>query len=248
MVSIAGLSLAAALIAVDPASAQVVAPTPPSAAPKAAAPSTPIVNVYTTLDLESGCKRARSDTKAADAKTADAKAADAKADPGVGGRWQCGGPKGFEVLFAEDDLRQFLGYGAKARAQRSAQQTLAPFNSIFRDGRDRATIQWRGTMQAGKFVPFATIVRYHVDTGDDGARDDGKNKRQRSQVLVVTKLGAADGSEACHLAYIDAVANKDALVMAAQAADERAPTFNCKDQPVVLGTKGTVPAVVPMRT
>jgi hypothetical protein len=165
-----------------------------------------------------------------------------------GGRWMCRGPTGFEVVFAEGDLRQFLSYGAKASEQRAAKQTLGPFNSIFKDTAgaatgDRATIQWRGTIQGNRFVPFASIMRYHTDTGDDGS-----GKRQRSQVLVVTKLGAPDGVEACHIAYIDAIANKDANALATKTADETARGFDCRKEPAITGLKGAVPAVPPART
>ena len=160
-----------------------------------------------------------------------------------GGRWQCGGPKGYEVLFAEGDLRQFLGYGAKARAQRASKQTLGPFNSIFKDQTDRATIQWRGSLQGGRLVPYASIVRYYVDTGDDGP-----GQRRRSQVLVVTKLGPPDSGEACHMAYVDAVANKDAIGLATEAADARAGSFTCGQEPAILGAKGVVPPMPSTRT
>lgn len=176
-------------------------------------------NVFTTLDLKA-CKRVTADKD--------------------GGRWACGGPKGFEVLFSEGDLRQFIAYGAKAREQRAATQTLGPFNSIFKEGqgRDRTVIQWRGTMQGATFVPFATIVRYHIDTGDAGAGD-----RKRSQILVVTKLTAPDSAEACHVAYIDAIANTDANALANTAADEMARRFDCRKEPSVVGKPGGISLV-----
>ena len=210
--------------------APLVKPAPIQAAPVQAAPipakpaltSVPATNVYTTLDLKA-CKRITSDKD--------------------GGRWQCDGPKGYEVQFAEGDLRQFIGYGAKAREQRAAKQTLGPFNSIFKDNTDRATVQWRGVTTGGKFVPFATIVRYHTDTGDDGS-----GKRQRSQVLVVTKLGSANGVEACHVATIDAIVNKDANALATRTADEMARDFDCRKDPAVIGLKSAVPTLPPTKT
>lgn len=226
---VSGLS-AMPVMAQPGGAAPMVTPTPIQAAPVQTAPapakpalaSVPATTVYTTLDLKA-CKRISSDRD--------------------GGRWQCGGPKGYEVLFAEGDLRQFLGYGAKAREQRASKQTLGPFNSIFKDTSDQATVQWRGVATGGKFVPFATIVRYHTDTGDDGS-----GKRQRSQVLVVTKLGPADGVEACHVATIDAVANKDANALATKTADELARDFDCRKDPVVVGLKRAIRPVLPTRT
>ena len=192
----------------------------------ASLPASNIRNVFTTLDFKT-CKRVSGDKD--------------------GGRWTCRGLKGFEVLFAEGDLRHFLAYGAKARQQKAATQTLGPFNSIFKEtgasAEDRTVIQWRGTMQGGTFIPFATIVRYHLDTGDAGAGD-----RRRTQVLVVTKLGGPDSAEACHVAYIDAVANKEANALANATADETACGFDCRKPPATVGKPGSISLVPTART
>jgi hypothetical protein len=51
-------------------------------------------------------------------------------------------------------------------------------------------------------------------------------------VLVVTQL--AEGNS-CHIAYVDALANKDANELARAAAD-KSGKFNCaKDEPEVIG-------------
>jgi hypothetical protein len=67
-------------------------------------------------------------------------------------------------------------------------------------------------------------VRYHtanVETGEN-----------KGQVLVVTQL--AEGNS-CHIAYVDALANKDANELARAAAD-KSGKFNCaKDEPEVIG-------------
>lgn len=223
------LLLAAALLAgPTAAAAQATAPktatrpalsTAPTAQPAAA-------SRFTVLDL-ARCKRAGAHRD--------------------GGRWTCGGPQGWEVAFAEGDLRQFLSYGANAMKQRSATQTLAPFNSIFKDGANRATIEWRGTTRGREFVPHASIVRYWADTGDSG-QTNGQAKRQRTQILVVTRLGPADGTEACHAAYIDAGANPDANAMAKRVADTDARAFDCKGEPVVTGAKGPLSIAPGMKT
>ena len=52
------------------------------------------------------------------------------------------------------------------------------------------------------------------------------------QVLVVTKV-APDAT--CHIAYVDALANKNANELARQAADETAMEFDCANEPRIVG-------------
>jgi hypothetical protein len=153
-----------------------------------------------------------------------------------GGSWMCPGLPGYEIYFAEGDLRQMIAYGKQAKEQRAATQTLPPFNSIFKGRSDRTVIMWRGQTKGGELVPHATIVRYFTDAGDSGP-----GPRLRGQVLVVSKVGPKDGTEACHVAYIDALANKDANALALKAADELAPGFDCKKEPTVIGERGKSP-------
>lgn len=180
------------------------------------------VSRFTTLELER-CRRVSSDPQ--------------------GGRWTCPGLPGFDIAFGEGDLRQFIGYGKNAKSQRATTQTLGPFNSIFKGSADRTTIEWRGQMKAGRFEPFATIIRYHTDTGDDG-----NGQRQRGQVLVVSRLGPSNGNDACHVAYIDALANKDANAVAETSADDSARSFDCKHSPARIGEKGKSPMAGKLRT
>ena len=56
-------------------------------------------------------------------------------------------------------------------------------------------------------MPYAAIVRYF--TAVDGAK---------GEVLVVSRITA---TEACHVAYIDALATPEAIVLARRVADER---------------------------
>src|SRR5262249_3409421 len=79
-------------------------------------------------------------------------------------------------------------------------QTLGAVNSMFDKGSDRATIEWRFDRRGDKQIPYAIIVRFH--TSRDGRKGD---------VLVVSKVGLAD---TCHVAYIDALANSDAIALA----------------------------------
>jgi len=147
-----------------------------------------------------------------------------------GGEWNCGGGfKGYEVYFAEGDLRQFLAYGKNAKKQASARQTIPQFNSIFKGDAAQAEIEWRVRGTGAGRQPIATIVRYYTDSGmGEGAKD-------RSEVLVVTRLGKPDGIVACHVAYVDGLANRDALELARSAADEHGGSFDCKKDPMRLG-------------
>ncbi|MCW5718292.1 MAG: hypothetical protein KIS68_10730 [Bauldia sp.] len=132
--------------------------------------------------------------------------------------WDCAGYGGIAVLVGESDLRFTISYGVDGPADTGGGQTLAPFNSI------GETLEWR-LDDAGQ--PFATIIRYFVDTGEPGAE---------GQVLVVTKLGTTS----CHAAYVDALANEDANTIARAAADLIAPSFRCDiDTPLWVSTTGT---------
>lgn len=143
-----------------------------------------------------------------------------------GNAYECPGLPGFPVYFAEGDLRTFLSFGAQSGARRAATQTLGPFNTPFEAGHRRTTIEWRFTQSAGRQLPHAAIVRYFV------SRD-----KARGQMLVVTRIGE---SEACHVAYIDALANPDAIMIARRIADEVAPRFACSGEPTIEGKRGAL--------
>lgn len=142
-----------------------------------------------------------------------------KAEEGEG-EWAnfiCPGYAGIKVYISEADLRFSLGYGENGMNQKSFSQRLSPFNTVGKK------MEWR--LRHGR--PIATILRYYTETGTGG---------RKGQILVVTKL---DGSEACHMAYVDALANKGANEIAQSAADRLAAGFNCKtDSPVRVGDWG----------
>jgi len=144
-----------------------------------------------------------------------------------GGAWRCAGLPGYPVYVAEGDLRSFVSVGPDAEKRRAATQTLRPFNSIFERGGNRATIEWRFDRRGNRQIPYAIIVRFH--TANDGRRGD---------VLVVSKVSAR---ETCHVAYIDALANADAIALARKIADGRARTFDCRREPTAEGATGRSP-------
>jgi hypothetical protein len=122
--------------------------------------------------------------------------------------WSCPGYKGYPLMVTEGDLRFSLIYGFGAKLADG--QTLPPFNHLGQK------LEWRLSNAKGRWLPIATIVRYHTadpETGGDGG-----------QVLVVTQL--VEGNT-CHIAYIDALANPDANELARGAADGSGD-FDCE--------------------
>jgi hypothetical protein len=144
-----------------------------------------------------------------------------------GTSWRCPGLPGYPVYVAEGDLRTFVSVGAGAEKRRAAEQTLGPFNTIFAAGSRRATLEWRFNRKGGALVPYATILRYYT-----------KNDTDRGEVLVVTKVSPA---QTCQVAYIDALATPEPMVLAHRIADETARSFDCGKEPATAGTKGKTP-------
>ena len=144
-----------------------------------------------------------------------------------GNAWSCDGLPGYPVYIAEGDLRVFMSFGPQGEQQKAATQTLPPFNTVFKDNRNRITIEWRYVRRGGRDQPYAAIVRYFT------TRD-----ATRGQVLVVTRISDRD---ACHVAYVDALANPSAIALARSVADELARTFDCKAGPSVIGATGKSP-------
>lgn len=132
-------------------------------------------------------------------------------DPLESGAWWCTGYRGVPVYVAESDLRFFVSYGEGAADEPAARITLPSFNHA------GETIEWRIGPDG---EPVATILRFHTDPGDGGAK---------GQVLVVTKLGG--GGEVCHAGYVDALATPEANAVARAVADNAAG-FDCaRDTP-----------------
>ena len=136
-----------------------------------------------------------------------------------GASWSCPGYKGYPLMVRESDLRFSLEYGFNIDANQNGRQTLSPFNTL------APKMEWRLSNKLGRWMPIATIVRYHTadpETGED-----------KGQVLVVTQL--VEGNT-CHVAYVDALANEDANTLAREAAD-RSGSFDCAtDEVETIGT------------
>ncbi|MDO8359227.1 MAG: hypothetical protein Q7T08_04215 [Devosia sp.] len=136
----------------------------------------------------------------------------------MGGTYACPGYRGIPVMIGEGDHRTFVSYGLTSTTEKAAQQTLPPFNHFAKN----AKIEWRLEQGDEDWVPVATILRWFT------SRETGEKE---GQVLVVTQLlpGAT-----CHIAYIDALAVKDANAMAQKIADEKAGSFDCANEPEVV--------------
>jgi hypothetical protein len=144
-----------------------------------------------------------------------------------GDSYLCPGLDGFPIYVAEGDGRTFVAGGIDPENARAAQQTLGAFNTPFLHSSHRATVEWRFTIKEKRKIPFAMIVRYFTQS-------DGR----KGEVLVVTRIA---GKEACHVGYVDALANENAIVIARRLADERARTFDCRKDPSVEGERGKSP-------
>jgi hypothetical protein len=144
----------------------------------------------------------------------------------TGSAWSCGGLPDFPVFFAEVGSRQVMSFGSDPQHRRAARQTLSAMNNAL-DAQHRATVEWRFERRAGRDVPYAAIVRYR--TTRDGIK---------GEVLVVTKIAEHD---TCHGAYIDAVANANAIALARSWADREARRLDCSSEPKIIGDRGKSP-------
>ena len=134
-----------------------------------------------------------------------------------GASWSSPRYKRYPLLVMEGDLRFALAYGFNVDAEPVSFQTLPPFNYL------GAKLEWRLSNDLGRWMPVATIVRYHtanIETGED-----------EGQVLVVTQV--MEGNT-CHIAYVDARANADANELARQAADRMAGRFDCMSDEIEI--------------
>jgi hypothetical protein len=149
------------------------------------------------------------------------------ADQPQASAYRCPGLDGTTVYFAEVDGHTYIAAGNSPETAKAARQSLKANNTPFTANAERATIEWRFVIREKRQVPYAMIVRYftHNDTA-------------AGEVLVVSRIA---GAEACHVAYIDARANRDAIVLARRIADQRARTFDCRQGGTIEGERGQSP-------
>ncbi|WP_333682933.1 hypothetical protein [Pontibaca methylaminivorans] len=133
-------------------------------------------------------------------------------DPGYSAELACPGYKGYPLLIRDGDLRMFVSYGFDARDEMAAGQTMPNFNSI------GEKLEWLIADDADLGEqPVASILRYHLDRSEGFIPD--------TQVLVVTRI---EPGNTCHVAYIDALANRNANMLARQAAADLVPGWDCR--------------------
>lgn len=137
-----------------------------------------------------------------------------------GARYACPGYRGYPLYIAEGDLRYFVSFGFGAPDEMAASQTPAPFNTL------GDKIEWRLSNQSGRFLPFAAIIRYHLDDPEGG---DNKGEE-----LIVTKIAPGN---TCHIAYVDAKTAEKPNERARELADTLATDFDCQTDEPVRGGK-----------
>ena len=140
-----------------------------------------------------------------------------------GSTWACNGHKGIPVMVAEGDLRMMVSFGLTSTQEKAASQTLPPFNHL------GEKVEWRLSNATGGYKSFAAIVRYFTAAAEP---EEGKEKDPDGQILVVTRI---EPGATCQVAWIDALANPDANELAQKAADEKAPDFDCQNEPEIVG-------------
>lgn len=145
----------------------------------------------------------------------------------AGGGRLCRGLPGYPVYVSERAQKAYLSVGADADRRLAAHQTLGARNTLFDKGGQRTTVEWRFVVRDATPVPYATIVRYFTQ-GEGG----------QGEVLVVMRVTERD---ACHVAYVDALANADAIVLARKLADTVARSEACPPSPSAQGARGSSP-------
>lgn len=129
----------------------------------------------------------------------------------------CAGYKGYPVRVLEADLRFYISYGFGADREMAAHQTLPQFNRV------HTTLEWRMRNDEGRYLPFATILRWFTEAITDSPAE---------QYLVVTQL-ASDNS--CHIGYVNASKLNNANERAREIADALGGRFDCaNDEPLRL--------------
>lgn len=133
---------------------------------------------------------------------------------------RCRGLGKYQVLFKEGDLRQSLHYGfVKQSIIDRAFESFSSFNFV------KPKIEWRVDENG---TPYAAIQRFVVgESGNEG------------QVLAISRVGQPQDEEGCPVGYVDALANRNANVLAREVADTIAASFRCgKDTPQYHGKRG----------
>ncbi len=142
----------------------------------------------------------------------------------------CKGFAGIAVTQFEDDSRVAVSYGRKPSDEPAAGVFFGPLNTI------GDMLEWRYVQDGKARKPYATILRWRLSPVDQN------DQIKKLDILVVTRLAPGP---VCHVAYVDAEANKDANDLARREADEKAKSFRCgTDKPALIGNPGRAAAYV----
>jgi len=140
----------------------------------------------------------------------------------------CEGYHGYPVHFAEGDLRHSVQFGHIAATSQPTWQSFAQWNRV------STTIEWRLSDNR----PVAAILRWFIENTDDAGSAD---PARIGQVLVVSRVGQQADRQACVVGYVDALANRNANVLAREVADSLASDFVCgTDQAEFHGSRGSL--------
>ncbi|WP_108880301.1 hypothetical protein [Anderseniella sp. Alg231-50] len=126
----------------------------------------------------------------------------------------CDGYEGYAVHFAEGDLRHSVQFGYVETDGNGIWQSFTQWNRV------AETVEWR--LQDG--TPVAAILRWFIENTDDAGSAD---PARVGQVLVVSRVGRQADKGACVVGYVDALANRNANVLARQVADSLTQDFVC---------------------
>lgn len=139
----------------------------------------------------------------------------------------CDGYRGYPVTIHSADLRESIFYGYPPSGDTApVWESFVAFNST------GPRIEWRLERRGDADVPFATIHRWFVSDPDDA--------EDKTEVLVVEKVGQPGAAEGCAVAYVVSTGNEGANDKARDLADRMARDFECgADQPSV--DAGSVP-------
>lgn len=126
----------------------------------------------------------------------------------------CDGYNGYPVHFAEGDLRHSVQFGYVETGEDGIWQSFSQWNRV------AETIEWR--LQDDR--PVAVILRWFIENTDGAGSPD---PARVGQVLVVSRVGQQADKRACVIGYVDALANRNANVLAREVADSLTSAFTC---------------------
>jgi len=139
--------------------------------------------------------------------------------------WRCKGYRGRYAYIAYGDQREMLAFGTRRSRTTKYVQPLG-------FGAWGPMLEWRGSATAN--TPLAAIARYSWNIAAPTSEPANKGA-----MLAVVRVGRG-ANDSCLVAWVDAVANIDALDLARKHADTRVGSHICQEgqEPLRLGKVG----------